>query len=100
MRRNGIGNDTTVVFYGDKSNWWATYAFWVFQLFGHTNAKVMDGGRAKWIAEGRELTRDIPTYPETDYVAQKRDDTKCVRSAMRCSPMSKPAILGRCPQPR
>ena len=76
MRRNGIGNDTTVVFYGDKSNWWATYAFWVFQLFGHTNAKVMDGGRAKWIAEGRELTRDIPTYPPTNYVAQKRDDTK------------------------
>jgi len=76
MRRNGIGNETTVVFYGDKSNWWATYAFWVFQLFGHTNAKIMDGGRAKWIEEGRELTRDIPTYPATDYVAQKRDDTK------------------------
>ncbi len=76
MRRNGIGNDTTVVFYGDKNNWWATYAFWVFQLFGHTNAKIMDGGRAKWIAEGREVTREIPTYPSTNYVAQKRDDTK------------------------
>lgn len=76
MQRNGIGNDTTVVFYGDKNNWWATYAFWVFQLFGHTNAKIMDGGRAKWIEEGREFTRDIPTYPATDYVAQKRDDTK------------------------
>ncbi len=76
MRRNGISNETTVVFYGDKNNWWATYAFWVFQLFGHTNAKVMDGGRAKWIAEGREMTRDIPTYPASDYVAQKRDDTK------------------------
>src|SRR5690606_7940972 len=45
MSRLGISNDTTVVFYGDKSNWWATYAFWVFQLFGHTNAKVMNGGR-------------------------------------------------------
>ena len=76
MQRNGIGNDTTVVFYGDKNNWWATYAFWVFQLFGHTNAKIMDGGRAKWIEEGREFTRDIPTYPATDYIAQKRDDTK------------------------
>ena len=76
MRRNGIGNETTVVFYGDKNNWWATYAFWVFQLFGHTNAKVMDGGRAKWIAEGREMTRDIPSYPASDYVSPKRDDTK------------------------
>ena len=46
MQQNGISNETTVVFYGDKNNWWATYAFWVFQLFGHTNAKVMDGGRA------------------------------------------------------
>ena len=76
MRRNGISNETTVVFYGDKNNWWATYAFWVFQLFGHTNAKVMDGGRAKWIAEGREMTRDIPSYPASDYVSPKRDDTK------------------------
>src|SRR5215218_10411493 len=47
MRRLGIANDTTVVFYGDKNNWWATYAYWVFQLFGHSNAKVIDGGRAK-----------------------------------------------------
>ena len=54
MSRHGITPDTTVVFYGDKNNWWATYAFWVFQLFGHTNAKVMDGGRAKWVEEGRE----------------------------------------------
>ena len=62
MERNGISNDTTVIFYGDKNNWWATYAFWVFQLFGHTNAKVMDGGRAKWIAEGRATTREVPKY--------------------------------------
>ena len=60
MERNGISNDTTVIFYGDKNNWWATYAFWVFQLFGHTNAKVVDGGRAKWIAEGRATTREVP----------------------------------------
>ena len=62
MRRLGIANDTTVVFYGDKNNWWATYAYWVFQLFGHSNAKMMDGGRAKWIAEKREVTRDVPAY--------------------------------------
>lgn len=72
----GITRDTTVVFYGDKNNWWATYAFWVFQLFGHTNAKVMDGGRLKWEKEGRELTRDVPSYPATSYSAPERDDAK------------------------
>jgi len=61
LRANGIGADTTVVFYGDKNNWWATYAFWVFKLFGFDNGKVMDGGRAKWIAGGREVTRTVPS---------------------------------------
>ena len=74
MRRLGIGNDTTVVFYGDKNNWWATYAYWVFQLFGHKNAKVMDGGRVKWQAEGREMTKQIPSYEASNYVARERDD--------------------------
>jgi len=74
MRRLGIDNDTTVVFYGDKNNWWATYAYWVFQLFGHTKAMVMDGGRMKWLAEGREVTRDVPGYPATHYVAKERND--------------------------
>jgi thiosulfate/3-mercaptopyruvate sulfurtransferase len=73
--RNGISPDTTVIFYGDKSNWWACYAFWVFQLFGHTKAKVLDGGRAKWVAEGRTLTREVPIYPEVKYpVPAVRDD--------------------------
>ncbi|MCY4118395.1 MAG: sulfurtransferase [Caldilineaceae bacterium] len=74
MERLGISNDTTVVFYGDKSNWWATYAFWVFQLFGHTNAKVMDGGRQKWTDEGRELTTDATSYPAASYSAPARND--------------------------
>ena len=74
MRRLGIGNNTTVVFYGDKNNWWATYAYWVFQLFGHKNAKVMDGGRVKWSAESRPLTREVPSYPASDYVAAERND--------------------------
>ena len=76
MSRLGIGNDTTVIFYGDKNNWWATYAFWVFQLFGHTDARVMDGGRVKWLAEGRTMTRDLPTYSPTSYVAQARSDSE------------------------
>jgi thiosulfate/3-mercaptopyruvate sulfurtransferase len=74
MQRLGISNDTTVVFYGDKSNWWATYAFWVFQLFGHSNAKVMDGGRQKWSDEGRELTTDSSSYPAASYNAPARSD--------------------------
>ncbi|MGH8010525.1 MAG: sulfurtransferase, partial [Candidatus Binatia bacterium] len=74
--RLGITSDTTVVFYGDKNNWWATYALWVFRLFGHDNVKVMDGGRQKWIEEGRELTRDVPDVEPTEYKAQERDDSR------------------------
>ncbi len=70
----GISNDTTVVFYGDKNNWWATYAFWVFKLFAHKDARILNGGRAKWIAEGRELTREVPNYPAVTYRAPERDD--------------------------
>jgi thiosulfate/3-mercaptopyruvate sulfurtransferase len=74
MSEKGIGNDTTVVFYGDKNNWWACYAFWVFQLFGHTNAKVMNGGRKKWIDEGRNLSKEVPQYPRANYRVPRRDD--------------------------
>ncbi|HLV43556.1 MAG TPA: sulfurtransferase, partial [Aggregatilineales bacterium] len=74
MSRSGITNDTTVIFYGDKNNWWAAYALWVFQLFGHKNVRIMDGGRQKWIAEGRELTREVPQFGPTDYKAQPRAD--------------------------
>jgi thiosulfate/3-mercaptopyruvate sulfurtransferase len=72
--RIGITPGTTVVFYGDKNNWWACYAFWVFQLFGHTPAKVMDGGRLKWEKEGRTMTRELPAYPATAYQARERQD--------------------------
>jgi thiosulfate/3-mercaptopyruvate sulfurtransferase len=76
LRRLGITKDTTVVFYGDKNNWWATYASWVFHLFGHDNSKIVDGGRIKWLNEGRPLTKDVPSYPASDYVAAERDDKK------------------------
>lgn len=75
MRRIGVTSGMTLVFYGDKNNWWATYAFWVFQLFGHTNAKVMDGGRRKWEQEGRPMTRAVVNYPPTSYTAPERDDS-------------------------
>ena len=76
LSSKGISSETTVIFYGDKNNWWAAYAYWVFQLFGHTNAKLVNGGRKKWIDEGREVTRAVPTYPATNYPVLKRDDTK------------------------
>jgi thiosulfate/3-mercaptopyruvate sulfurtransferase len=76
LRKKGIDESTTVIFYGDKNNWWATYAFWVFQLFGFTNAKVLDGGRTKWEQEGRQMTTDVPSFPETAYRAPERDDSK------------------------
>jgi thiosulfate/3-mercaptopyruvate sulfurtransferase len=74
MSRIGVTRDTTVVFYGDRNNWWACYAFWVFQLFSHTRAKIMDGGRLKWEKEGRPLTREVPQYPPTTYDAPERRD--------------------------
>ena len=71
----GIGPDTTVIFYGDKNNWWATYALWVFRLFGHDNVKIMNGGRKKWVDEGRPLTKEVPSYPQADYPVPTRDDS-------------------------
>jgi thiosulfate/3-mercaptopyruvate sulfurtransferase len=70
---NGISNDTTVVFYGDKSNWFACYAFWVFQYYGHEKAAIMNGGRAKWEQEGRPMTKEIPSYPRAEYHAKEPD---------------------------
>lgn len=70
----GISNDTTVIFYGDKDNWWATYAFWVFKLFRHQRAKILNGGRKKWIKEGRPLSRETPQVPPGRYEAPERDD--------------------------
>ncbi len=74
MSRLGIANDTTVVFYGDKNNWWATYALWAFKLFGHEKTLVMNGGRQKWIEENRATNKEIPSYPATQYKAKERDD--------------------------
>jgi thiosulfate/3-mercaptopyruvate sulfurtransferase len=65
----GIANDTTVVFYGDRNNWYATYTFWLFRLYGHQDLRVLNGGRAKWEAEGRPLVKDVPSYPATSYTA-------------------------------
>jgi thiosulfate/3-mercaptopyruvate sulfurtransferase len=72
----GISNDTTVVFYGDKSNWWACYAFWTFKLYGHADCRVMNGGRKRWELDGRPLVRGPePTYPRSTYRACDPDRT-------------------------
>lgn len=71
----GISPETTVVFYGDRSNWWAAYALWVFTLFGHQDLRLMDGGRAKWAEEGREFTTEVPEPQPVDYpTPERRDD--------------------------
>ena len=74
MRTKGITRDTTIVFYGDNFNWWAAYAMWVCSLFGHADVRLLDGGRQKWAAEGRELTRVLPEPARTDYPVVARDD--------------------------
>ncbi|MFI5386570.1 MAG: sulfurtransferase [Fimbriimonadales bacterium] len=75
MSRIGATEDSTIVFYGDKNNWWACYAAWVFHLFGHTNCKIMDGGRLKWQKEHREMNREAAHPTPATYQAAKRDDT-------------------------
>ena len=75
LSERGITPETTVVLYGDKSNWWATYALWVFKLFGHADVRILDGGRDKWIAEGRALTTDKPIAAPSNYPVLTRDDS-------------------------
>jgi len=76
LSAKGVKRDDTVVIYGDKSNWWASYALWVFKLFGHEDVRLLNGGRDKWIAEGRELTREVPVVEPTEYPIVERHDTQ------------------------
>jgi thiosulfate/3-mercaptopyruvate sulfurtransferase len=73
MARWGISNETTVVFYGDRNNWYACYSYWLFKYYGHQNALIMNGGRAKWAAEGRPTTRDVPSISPSTYTASEPD---------------------------
>ncbi|MFN8470655.1 MAG: sulfurtransferase [Anaerolineae bacterium] len=82
----GIGNDTTIVLYGDNNNWFGAYAFWLLKVYGHQDVRVMNGGRKKWVDEGRPLTRDVPSYPPATYhthpadlsIRTFRDDVRAV----------------------
>src|SRR5687768_1518241 len=84
LRSKGIDDNTTVIFYGDKNNWWAAYAYWVFQLFGFTNAKLLDGGRIKWEQEGREMTTDVPSFPPTQFKRRRGVTGAFAPSSRRC----------------
>ena len=96
----GIGNDTTVVFYGDKSNWFAAYALWLFQYYGHQGVRIMDGGRTKWEQENRALVKEIPNYKRTKYAAQDPDQNiRAFRSDVFAHLQSKlPLVDVRSPQ--
>jgi thiosulfate/3-mercaptopyruvate sulfurtransferase len=71
----GIGNDTTVVLYGDRNNWFAAYAYWYLKVYGHADVRILDGGRQKWIDEGRPLTTEAPAVSPAAYTAQERDES-------------------------
>ncbi len=73
LGRRGIGNDTTIVLYGDNNNWFGAYAFWLLKVYGHQDVRVMNGGRKKWVDEGRALTTEVPDYPAADYRARPAD---------------------------
>jgi thiosulfate/3-mercaptopyruvate sulfurtransferase len=74
MGARGIGNDTTVILYGDRNNWFAAYAYWYLKTYGHADVRLLDGGRQKWIDEGRELTTDAPSTVPATYTAADRDE--------------------------
>ena len=72
---SGIGNDTTVILYGDNNNWFAAWAFWQLKYYGHRDVRLMNGGRVKWEAEGRPMTTDVPSYAATTYTASEGDQS-------------------------
>jgi thiosulfate/3-mercaptopyruvate sulfurtransferase len=101
MSSVGIGPSTTVVFYGDNFNWWAAYALWVFSLFGHGDLRLLDGGRQKWVAEGRELTTDRPSRDRVDYPVPPRNDSGIrafINDALAASKDARPLVDVRSPE--
>jgi thiosulfate/3-mercaptopyruvate sulfurtransferase len=100
VSEKGIANDTTIVFYGDKSNWWACYAFWTFRILGHEKCLIMNGGRQKWIEEQRELSKEVPNYAKTNYrVAGTNESIRAFRDdVMRHSNSGNPLIDVRSPK--
>jgi thiosulfate/3-mercaptopyruvate sulfurtransferase len=84
LGERGISNDTTLVLYGDRNNWFAAYAYWYLKIYGHEDVRILDGGRQKWIDEGRELTTDVPSPTPATYTARERDESiRARRDAVR-----------------
>src|SRR5918911_977040 len=84
MGERGIANDTTLVVYGDKNNWFAAYAYWYLKIYGHEDVRILDGGRQKWADEGRDFTTEVPERPQTQYQAKERDESiRAYRDAVR-----------------
>ncbi len=91
LSRSGIANDATVIFYGDNNNWFATYAFWLLKYYGHNDVRVINGGRKKWVDEGRPLTTDVPQVSRTNYKARTLDkNIRAIRDLVEAS-VGKPA---------
>ena len=67
MQRIGVSNDTTLVLYGDFNNWFAAFAFWVFKYYGYKDVRILNGGRKKWLAEDKPVTKEIPNYPKGNF---------------------------------
>lgn len=101
MSEKGIRLESTVVFYGDNFNWWAAYALWVFSLFGHEDLRLLDGGRQKWVEEGRPMTTDAPDRPATEYPVPDRDDSRIrafLEDAVSQSGSGRPLVDVRSPE--
>jgi len=71
LSRVGVSNDTTVVFYSDHHNWFAAWTFWLLKYYGHWDVRLLNGGRVKWLAERREITTQVPSYPPADYTTSR-----------------------------
>jgi thiosulfate/3-mercaptopyruvate sulfurtransferase len=99
MSERGISNDATLVLYGDKNNWFAAYAYWYLKIYGHKDVRILDGGRQKWIDEGRELTPDTPSVKPSSYSARDRDETIRARRDAVLSTLGQDALVDvRSPQ--
>ncbi len=84
MEERGVSNDTTLVVYGDKNNWFAAYAYWYLKIYGHGDVRILDGGRQKWLEENRETTTEVPARAQGSYSAAERDETiRARRDAVR-----------------
>jgi len=101
LRERGIANDTTLVLYGDKNNWFAAYAYWYLKIYGHGDVRILDGGRQKWADEGREFTTETPQPRQADYEANERDESiRTYRDSVRAQigEQSKALVDVRSPQ--